>query len=120
GGAGVLRRLLDAPEDLALVAQEALRLCHFDPDTGEDIGQAPGSSERCEAACYDCLMSYRNQRDHALLDRLAVRDVLLELTKARVSSSPSVAPRATHRETLERLAGSGLERRWLAFLDGQG
>ncbi len=120
GGAGVLRQLLDAPGDLALVAREALTLCHFDPDTGDDLGHAPGATERCEAACYDCLMSYRNQRDHALLDRLAIRDVLLELTNARVNASPTAAPRASHREMLERLAGSDLERRWIAFLDGQG
>ncbi|MEP0547504.1 MAG: DEAD/DEAH box helicase [Rhodothermales bacterium] len=120
GGAGVLRRLLDAPDDLALVAREALRLCHFDPDTGDDLGQAPGAEERCEAACYDCLMSYRNQRDHALLDRLAIRDVLLELAKARVEASPTVAPRAEHRDVLDRLADSGLERRWLEFLERHG
>lgn len=120
GGAGVLRRLIDAPADLALVAREALRLCHFDPDTGEDEEHAPGATERCEAACYDCLMNYRNQRDHRLLDRWTIRDALLELARATVTPSPTVAPRASHRETLDRLAGSSLERRWLDFLDGQG
>lgn len=120
GGAGVLRRLLDAPTDLSAVAREALRLCHFDPETGDDLGHAPGATERCEAACYDCLMSYRNQRDHSLLDRMAVSDVLLQLANARVDASPTAAPRAEHREMLARLAGSDLERRWLAFLDGRG
>lgn len=120
GGAGVLRRLLDAPGDLALVAREALQLCHFDPDTGEDQDHAPGATERCEAACYDCLMSYRNQRDHALLDRQAIRDVLLELSRASVSTSPTEAPRSAHREMLDRLSGSTLERRWLDFLDARG
>ncbi|OGO32969.1 MAG: hypothetical protein A2Z16_04630, partial [Chloroflexi bacterium RBG_16_54_18] len=58
GGAGVLRRLLESPEAFAEVAQEALRLCHFDPATGEDLRRAPNAKEDCEAACYDCLMSY--------------------------------------------------------------
>src|SRR3990172_9154306 len=60
GGAGVLRRLLDDPEALALVAKEALTLCHFNAETGEDHKRAPKATEDCEAACYDCLMSYSN------------------------------------------------------------
>ena len=43
------------------------RLCHFDPLTGEDQKHAPGAKEDCEAACYNCLMSYYNQMDHRLL-----------------------------------------------------
>src|SRR5690606_25355085 len=41
GGAGVLRRLVDDPSTLSLVAREALRICHFDPDSGEDLRRAP-------------------------------------------------------------------------------
>jgi superfamily II DNA/RNA helicase len=66
GGAGVLRRLLDDPPAIAAVAREALRICHFDPDTGADQRRALGAAEDCEAACYDCLMSYSNQREHDL------------------------------------------------------
>ena len=79
GGAGVLRQLLDDPGALAQVARTALRLCHFDPDTGDDQRRAPGAREDCEAACYDCLMSYTNQLDHKLLDRQHIKDLLLTL-----------------------------------------
>jgi len=34
-----------------------------------------GATEDCEAACYDCLMSYGNQRDHKHLDRKLIKDV---------------------------------------------
>ena len=87
GGAGVLRQLLAAPDAMAKVAAQALELCHFDPQ-GNDLGRAPGAREDCEAACYDCLMSYTNQRDHELLDRMLVRDILLALAQSQVISSP--------------------------------
>src|SRR5207302_116023 len=69
GGAGVLRRLLDDPAAWPAVARKALEICHFDPDTGTDWGHAERATEICEAACYDCLLSYYNQRAHLLLDR---------------------------------------------------
>ncbi|RRR68803.1 MAG: DEAD/DEAH box helicase [Candidatus Viridilinea halotolerans] len=43
GGAGVLSRLLDDAGALARVAQEALRICHFNPETGADERRAPRS-----------------------------------------------------------------------------
>jgi ATP-dependent helicase YprA (DUF1998 family) len=120
GGAGVLRRLLDDPDALREVAQEALRLCHFSPDTGEDERRALGATEDCVAACYSCLMSYYNQRDHRHLDRHAIKDVLIGLAAARVAASPTGATRNEHRDSLLARAGSELERKWLRFLDDQG
>jgi hypothetical protein len=67
GGAGVLRRLLDDAQAFADVAQLALQLCHFDPETGEDKLRPDGVDENCEAACYNCLMSYYNQGNIACL-----------------------------------------------------
>ena len=57
GGAGVLRRLHAEPDALARVARTALEILHFEPD-GTDMGKAEGARERCEKACYDCLLSY--------------------------------------------------------------
>lgn len=117
GGAGVLRRLLRDPQAFPMVAREALRLCHFNPDTGEDEGHAPGVSEICEAACYDCLLSYSNQLVHRLLDRKAIRDILLDFQGAAVSIAPSAAPRSEHLAQLKRLCASRLEEAWLMFLE---
>jgi ATP-dependent helicase YprA (DUF1998 family)/very-short-patch-repair endonuclease len=117
GGAGVLRRTLEDPHALSNIAQEALRICHFEPETGEDLRRGPSAHEDCEAACYDCLMTYGNQRDHALLDRMLIRDLLLSLSRSTVSSSPSEKPRSAHLQTLMKLAGSDLERQWLQFLE---
>jgi len=117
GGAGVLRRLLKDPLAFPLVAREALRICHFNPDTGEDEGHAPGVSEICEAACYDCLLSYSNQPVHRLLDRKAIREILLDFHRSSVSIAPAAMPRSEHLIQLQRLCGSNLEEVWLAFLE---
>lgn len=119
GGAGVLRRLLDDPQALANVARQALEICHFDPKTGQDLRRAQGSKEDCEAACYDCLMSYTNQMDHRILDRHKIKDILMALAACKVESSSSVVPRSQHLMELERACESELERRWLRYLDSQ-
>lgn len=118
GGAGVLKRLLD-PQAMSLVAQAALEICHYTSD-GENLGHAPGAQEDCEAACYDCLMNYRNQRDHALLDRKEIRPDLLKLLQAKVKSSPSPKPRSEHLEGLLKQCDSKLEQQWLEHLDARG
>jgi len=85
-----------------------------------DLRRHPRSKEDCVAACYDCLMSYTNQSDHRLLDRLLVRDLLLDLASAHVDVSSTSLSRAEQLRELERQAGSELERTWLRFLDGRG
>ena len=119
GGAGVLRRLLDDTQAFAGIAKEALAVCHY-TDTGEDLHRAHRAQEDCEAACYDCLMSYYNQRDHDLLDRKLIRDLLLDLSEANVISAPATLSRGEHLQRLNNLAGSDLEREWLAFLEDHG
>jgi ATP-dependent helicase YprA (DUF1998 family)/very-short-patch-repair endonuclease len=116
GGAGVLHQLVNDPQALPAVAREALRLCHFDAQ-GQDQGRAPHASEVCEAACYDCLMNYQNQRLHRLLDRKAIRDYLLALAASTVASSPVAASRVEHLQALLSVCESGLERKFLEFLE---
>ncbi|HVT87943.1 MAG TPA: DEAD/DEAH box helicase [Tepidisphaeraceae bacterium] len=122
GGAGVLRRLVEEPNAISRVAREALSICHFDPLTGDDLGRGPRSKERCESACYDCLLNYGNQRDHLLLDRFAVRQFLLDLARSSAHSSrnESGSPGQNHVEQLMNLAGSELERSWLGWIVNAG
>jgi len=116
GGAGVLRRLVEDPGALASVARRAIEISHFDPCTGADRKKAPGAKETCTAACYDCLMSYTNQPDHPLLDRMLVAEFLLALASAGVAVAPGSVTREAQFELLSRLTASDLERRWLQFL----
>lgn len=117
GGAGVLRQLVDHPQAFADIAQTALQLCHFDPLTGDDLRHAENTQEDCEAACYNCLMSYYNQMEHRLLDRQSIKEFLMVLTGASVQSSPSALSRAEHLRRLKNLCQSDLERNWLDFLE---
>jgi len=120
GGAGVLRRLAHEPDAMANVARAALEICHFDPETGADRHRAPGARDDCAAACYDCLMSYTNQRDHDHLDRFAIRDWLLSLAHAALEASPTYRERPEHLERLRRVAESTLEEAWLESVERAG
>src|SRR5712692_9280931 len=88
GGAGALRRLVDDPGALPAAARTALQIMHFDPETGADLSvdEPAAGRERCVRACYDCLLSYGNQRFHEMIDRHLVLDLMLRLSTATVSS----------------------------------
>jgi ATP-dependent helicase YprA (DUF1998 family)/very-short-patch-repair endonuclease len=120
GGAGVLRRLIEDPKALGEVAKLAIDLCHFDPETDADRGGPAGAKERCEAACYECLLSYYNQRDHVILDRSLAFQHLRAWVNGLVDAAPGPLSRDEHLRQLMNLTDSSLERRWLNLLEGQG
>ncbi|MGW7568975.1 protein kinase domain-containing protein [Streptomyces tendae] len=80
GGAGVLRRLQAEPDALAKAAQYALSICHFDDD-GTDLG-GPHPDRPCALGCYECLLTYGNQLDHAQINRHAARHLLVRFASA--------------------------------------
>lgn len=117
GGAGVLRELVEDPGALAEVARAALKVCHFDPATGADL-----LPEACAAACYRCLLSYANQREHPYLDRHRALPWLLRL--AQGTTRPRRAGRSydeQYRWLLARLdTRSPLETKFLDHLYRRG
>ncbi|MEV4439867.1 protein kinase [Streptomyces sp. NPDC049577] len=80
GGAGVLRRLQAETDALAKAARYALSICHF-ADDGTDLG-GPHPDRECELGCYECLLTYGNQLNHALINRHTVRDLLVRFASA--------------------------------------
>ncbi|MCF8111807.1 MAG: DUF1998 domain-containing protein [Desulfobacteraceae bacterium] len=117
GGAGILKRLIEDASALPFVARCAMEHCHFDPETETDLGAAPSSKENCEAACYNCLMSFSNQPDHPLLDRKSIKEFLGILARAKVRISPKGNSSSKHLEQLLKNTDSNLEREWLRLLE---
>ncbi len=113
GGAGVLKQLVNDASLWQRVAATALTICHTDPQTADDVDGDTGDGA-CEAACYDCLMSYSNQLDHGLLDR----DLAVEFLQP-FAGGAEFLPDA-HDERLAEDSESGLERQFLDFLQRGG
>jgi len=86
GGAGVLRRLVEEKGVILRVIESALEICHYDPANGSDLGGSDKRKEPCEAACYDCLLTYSNQTLHQSLDRKSIRDLLMSLKNCKISN----------------------------------
>lgn len=117
GGAGVLRQLVEDAKALPRLARKALEICHFDPDTGDDLGPQAGDGRGCEAGCYDCLLDYANQPDHRLIDRKLILDLLRQLASSTVQVNAGTVARADHIASLRAQCDSQLERRWLQMVD---
>ncbi|MFS8867143.1 DUF1998 domain-containing protein [Synechococcus sp. OH30] len=110
GGAGVLQRLVEEPEAMAEVARAALEICHFQLLEAGIQDLRP----KCGAACYECLLSYANQREALQLDRHQIRNLLGKLADSR--------SRQEQLEWLRQLIDprSHLERRFLELLAEEG
>ncbi|GAB4543589.1 MAG: hypothetical protein Kow0063_36900 [Anaerolineae bacterium] len=105
GGIGAVEALTD-PNRLAAVVQSARELLH------------EGEEEGCEKACYECLCSFYNQRDHELLDRQLVLPLLRSLED--LSIDPIARPVGPGLEALEAGCGSDFERQVLRAIHERG
>jgi superfamily II DNA/RNA helicase/very-short-patch-repair endonuclease len=115
GGAGVLKQMMDE-QNFRKTIRKAIEICHYDPDSFIDLEMHKNSREKCEAACYDCLLSYKNQLDHLILDRKSIIAHLKNLLNADFKRSSSEVSRVEHYQHLRNLCASDLEIKWLDFI----
>lgn len=91
GGSGVLRNIVHQPQALQKIATRALKIMHYDmpqdPDEWDsDNPDRYDCSELCDHGCYECLLSYFNQKEHEYINRKN-RDVyrfLVQLGKGQL------------------------------------
>ena len=109
---------------LAKAAREALRIAHFDPDTGDDLGGVTGEdgqlTQPCGKGCYNCLLSYRNQPYHEQLDRHRARDLLLAIAGGATLTTGRGESRTEQTIRLLAQADSTLEEEFVQWLKDHG
>jgi hypothetical protein len=96
GGAGVLGRLASEPTAVSKIARQALVLIHLREIDAAITAADPAvlveeENAKCVKGCYRCLLSYRNQPDHELIDRTDpdALGLLLRLARSRVNLAQS-------------------------------
>ena len=84
GGAGVLNRIARDPGELSRIARKSLEIMHYDVEDG-----LTDTNKECVAACYNCLLSYYNQSDHAIIDRRneKVNEILISLLNSEIRTT---------------------------------
>lgn len=107
GGSGAVESLTD-PLRLSDVIAKALLVLH---------GQA---ADGCERACYECLCTFYNQRDHHLLDRQLVLPWLQQFTTLSISPLETDRPAGPSLDSLLAQCQSELERDILRAINERG
>ena len=111
GGAGVLSQIVENPTAFQGLAKEALDICHL-----------VHNKESCARACYECLLSYRNQFAHSSLNRHAIYNYLNRLATSTISRHKQGVSREDQYKELRAQTDpdSALEREFLDELYQQG
>jgi hypothetical protein len=81
GSLGILSQLIQEPEKLKELFIESYQCMHFDPVTRLETSEG----QKLPRASYEDLLSYYNQRDHDILDRHSIKEVLEQLMDCDLS-----------------------------------
>jgi superfamily II DNA/RNA helicase len=81
GSLGILSQLIHEPVRMKELFRESYRCMHFDPETKQETELG----KTLPKASYQDLLSYYNQREHDILDRHQIKDVLEQLMECDYS-----------------------------------
>jgi ATP-dependent helicase YprA (DUF1998 family)/ribosomal protein L37AE/L43A len=95
GGTGAVQSLTEAPR-LQAVIRNAMEVLHV------------GEEEGCESACYECLLTFFNQRDHEVLDRKLILPFLKRMESVEIEAESG--DRSARLEDLREQCQSDYER----------
>ncbi|MHA1426726.1 MAG: DEAD/DEAH box helicase [Candidatus Helarchaeota archaeon] len=95
GGAGILKSLLDPTiTRFDKFVENLINVVHI-----ESLDPYQETKEACIAACYNCLLSFRNQFEHKFLDRKLILPLIRKLYNCNLSESGTLSSE----ERLEQL-----------------
>ena len=103
-----------SPTPWPRVAAEALRRCHFDPDTGDDVARRAGEALRGGLLRLPAVATATSPTTSCSTG--SRRSPLLRRARARRRRSPPAADRAEHAADLDAAVDSALEAAFLDFL----
>jgi hypothetical protein len=95
GGAGVLNRIALERGELSRIAKKSLEIMHYDiTKPVHSVDDLADTDKNCVAACYNCLLSYYNQSDHASIDRRdsKVKEILMSLLNSEIQNKQRGKP----------------------------
>ena len=90
GGAGVLNKIALERGELSRIAKKSLEIMHYDTEKPiRSVDDLTDTNTQCVAACYNCLLSYYNQSDHAIIDRknVKMKEILVSLLNSEIQNT---------------------------------
>ena len=115
GGLGILSRLVEEPHIVSEVFKISLDILHYNLDNESNLIDV---KDECVQACYECLLSYSNQRDHKILNRHLVGKILADSIGGVTLKGSASRDYEQHYEYLKSISDSRseLERKFISHL----
>lgn len=96
GSLGILSQFIKTPQKLRELFEKTYEILHYDVTTRKETERG----RELPKATYEDLLSYFNQRDHEIMDRRSIKDVLEYLIDCDFSETQEGGDRDSHYQSL--------------------